>query len=73
MESVKTVPPTVESGMSFIDMPSYYEYYKAETVLGKALKELWCDKYYLSIKVCCYGRSRVNMGLFPQAHHGKCL
>ena len=37
--------------MNFIDVSPYYGHYKAETVLGKALKEMPRDKYYLSIKV----------------------
>jgi aryl-alcohol dehydrogenase-like predicted oxidoreductase len=40
--------PPVENGMNFIDVSPYYGHYKAETVLGKALKEIPRDKYYLS-------------------------
>ena len=50
----------VENGMNFIDVSPYYGHYKAETVLGKALKEMPRDKYYLSIKVGRYGKDGVN-------------
>ena len=46
--------------MNFIDVSPYYGHYKAETVLGKALKELPRDKYYLSTKVGRYGKDGVN-------------
>ena len=46
--------------MNFIDVSPYYGHYKAETVLGKALKEIPRDKYYLSTKVGRYGKDGVN-------------
>ena len=42
--------------MNFIDVSPYYGHYKAETVLGKALKDLPRDRYYLSTKVGRYGK-----------------
>lgn len=51
----------VEAGMNFIDVSPYYGHYKAETVLGKALKELPRDRYYLSTKVGRYGKDGVNL------------
>ena len=50
----------LENGMNFIDVSPYYGHYKAETVLGKALKEIPRDKYYLSTKVGRYGKDGVN-------------
>ena len=41
-------------------MSPYYGYYKAETVLGKALKDIARDKYYLSTKVGRYGKDGIN-------------
>ncbi|MDE6511024.1 MAG: aldo/keto reductase, partial [Muribaculaceae bacterium] len=38
----------------------YYGHYKAETVLGKALRGIPRDKYYLSTKVGRYGKDGVN-------------
>ena len=39
---------------------------KAETVLGKALKEIPRDKYYLSTKVGRYGKDGVNTWIIPE-------
>ena len=49
-----------QNGMNFIDVSPYYGHYKAETVLGKALREIPRDKYYLSTKVGRYGKDGVN-------------
>lgn len=59
-EAVAAVHTAVESGMNFIDVSPYYGHYKAETVLGKALREIQRDKYYLSTKVGRYGQDGVN-------------
>lgn len=58
--AIEAVFTAVENGMNFIDVSPYYGHYKAETVLGKALKELPRDKYYLSTKVGRYGKDGVN-------------
>ena len=50
-EGIKAVYTAVENGMNFIDVSPYYGHYKAETVLGKALKGIPRDQYYLSTKV----------------------
>ncbi|MCI6201040.1 MAG: aldo/keto reductase, partial [Paraprevotella sp.] len=50
----------VDNGINFIDVSPYYGHYKAETVLGKALKEIERDRYYLSTKVGRYGENGVN-------------
>ena len=50
----------IESGVNFIDVSPYYGHYKAETVLGKALKDIPRDRYYLSTKVGRYGKDGVN-------------
>lgn len=59
-EAVEAVFTAVEGGINFIDVSPYYGYCKAETVLGKALREIPRDKYYLSTKVGRYGRDGVN-------------
>ncbi|MDR2423711.1 MAG: aldo/keto reductase [Prevotellaceae bacterium] len=59
-EGVKAVHTAVENGINFIDVSPYYGYYKAETVLGKALKDIARNKYYLSTKVGRYGSDGVN-------------
>ena len=59
-EGIKAVHTAVDNGINFIDVSPYYGHYKAETVLGKALKEIPRDKYYLSTKVGRYGKDGVN-------------
>ena len=59
-EAVAAVHTAVDSGMNFLDVSPYYGHYKAETVLGKALREIQRDKYYLSTKVGRYGKDGVN-------------
>lgn len=59
-ESIKAVETALDGGINFIDVSPYYGHYKAETVLGKALKVLPREKYYLSTKVGRYGKDGVN-------------
>lgn len=59
-ESIKATETAIEGGINFIDVSPYYGHYKAETVLGKALKIIPRDKYYLSTKVGRYGKDGVN-------------
>ena len=59
-EGLEAVFTAIDLGMNFIDVSPYYGHYKAETVLGKALKEIPRDKYYLSTKVGRYGKDGVN-------------
>lgn len=59
-EAIAAVHTAVEMGMNFIDVSPYYGHYKAETVLGKALREIPRDNYYLSTKVGRYGKDGVN-------------
>lgn len=58
--ALEAVHAAVDGGMNFIDVSPYYGHYKAETVLGKALREIPRDKYYLSTKVGRYGKDGVN-------------
>jgi aryl-alcohol dehydrogenase-like predicted oxidoreductase len=59
-EGIKAVHTAVDNGINFIDVSPYYGYYKAETVLGKALKEIDRNRYYLSTKVGRYGEDGHN-------------
>ncbi|MBR3774148.1 MAG: aldo/keto reductase [Alistipes sp.] len=59
-EALEAVYTAIEGGMNFIDVSPYYGHYKAETVLGKALRNVPRDKYYLSTKVGRYGKDGVN-------------
>lgn len=59
-EGIQAVSTAVENGINFIDVSPYYGHLKAETVLGKALKDIPRDKYYLSTKVGRYGKDGVN-------------
>nr|WP_185154624.1 aldo/keto reductase [Dysgonomonas sp. 511] len=59
-EAIKAVHTAVDNGINFIDVSPYYGHLKAETVLGKALKNIDRSKYYLSTKVGRYGKDGVN-------------
>ena len=59
-EGIEAVFTAIEKGINFIDVSPYYGHYKAETVLGKALKDIPRDKYILSTKVGRYGKDGVN-------------
>ena len=59
-EGLRAVHVAVENGINFIDVSPYYGHLKAEKVLGKALKDIPRDKYYLSTKVGRYGKDGVN-------------
>jgi len=60
-EGIRAVHTAVDNGINFIDVSPYYGHLKAEMVLGKALKEIPRDKYYLSTKVGRYGKDGVNL------------
>lgn len=59
-DGIEAVITAVDNGINFIDVSPYYGHLKAETVLGKALKHIPRDKYYLSTKVGRYGKDGVN-------------
>jgi aryl-alcohol dehydrogenase-like predicted oxidoreductase len=60
-EGIAAVHAAVDNGINFIDVSPYYGHLKAEIVLGKALKEIARNRYYLSTKVGRYGKEGVNM------------
>lgn len=59
-EGIRAVFTAIESGINFIDVSPYYGHYKAESVLGKALKEIPRNSYFLSTKVGRYGKDGIN-------------
>ncbi|MDR1170657.1 MAG: aldo/keto reductase, partial [Prevotellaceae bacterium] len=59
-EGISAVHAAVDNGINFIDVSPYYGYLKSETVLGKALKTIDRNRYYLSTKVGRYGKDGVN-------------
>ena len=58
--AVDTVAVALDGGMNLIDVSPYYGHYRAETVLGRALRQLPRDRYILSTKVGRYGKDGVN-------------
>ena len=58
--ALEAVYTAIDGGMNLIDVSPYYGHYKAETVLGKALRQIPRDKYILSTKVGRYGKNGVN-------------
>ena len=58
--AIEALHTAVEGGMNFIDVSPYYGHYRAETVLGKALRTVPRDRYWLSTKVGRYGKDGVN-------------
>ena len=59
-DGIRAVHVAVDNGINFIDVSPYYGYLMAETVLGKALKDIPRNKYYLSTKVGRYGKDGQN-------------
>ena len=54
-EGIRTVHTALDLGINFLDVSPYYGLTKAESVLGKALKDIRRDRYYLATKVGQYG------------------
>ena len=59
-QSIAAVEAAIDGGINFIDVSPYYGYYKAEQVLGQALRGIPRDRYYLSTKVGRYGEDGHN-------------
>ncbi len=57
---IEAVYTALDNGINFIDVSPYYGHLKAETVLGKALKNIGRSRFYLSTKVGRYGQDGVN-------------
>ncbi|WP_309120488.1 aldo/keto reductase [Paenibacillus sp.] len=54
-DGIRAVHAAVDAGINYIDVSPYYGLTKAETVLGRAIRELPRDKFYLSTKAGRYG------------------
>ncbi|MEA3188094.1 MAG: hypothetical protein QOD99_1924, partial [Chthoniobacter sp.] len=54
-EGVRTVHVAIDHGINLIDTAPFYGLTKAETVLGKALREIPREKYLLATKVARHG------------------
>lgn len=54
-EGRRTVHTAIDCGINYIDVSPYYGLTKAESALGKAIKEIPRDKFLLSTKVGRYG------------------
>jgi len=54
-ESIRTVHAALDAGINYIDVSPYYGLTKAETVLGKAIREIPRDRFLLSTKAGRYG------------------
>jgi len=54
-EGIRTVHEAFDAGINYVDVSPYYGLTKAETVLGKALKDVPRDRFLLSTKAGRYG------------------
>lgn len=54
-EAIRAVHVALDRGINFIDTSPFYGLTKSETVLGKALKGIRRDRYFLATKVGRYG------------------
>lgn len=59
-EGIDAVYTAIDNGINLIDVSPYYGHLKAEIVLGKALKNIDRNKYYLSTKMGRYGKDGAN-------------
>lgn len=59
-EGIRSVHVALDHGINFIDVSPYYGATKAETVLGKALREISRDRYVLATKVGQYGEGEFD-------------
>ena len=67
-DAIEAVFAALDGGINYIDVSPYYGHYKAETVLGKALRQLRRDRYVLSTKVGRYGQDGVNTWDYSASH-----
>ncbi|WP_199621158.1 aldo/keto reductase [Paenibacillus alkalitolerans] len=59
-EGIRTVHAAVDGGINLIDVSPYYGLTKAETVLGKAIRQLPRDSFILSTKAGRYGADQFD-------------
>ncbi|XP_015757013.1 PREDICTED: L-galactose dehydrogenase-like [Acropora digitifera] len=60
-ESIRVVHHAIKSGINYIDVAPWYGHGKAETVLGKALKDVPREAYYIATKVGRYQPELLKM------------
>ncbi len=60
-KAIETVFAALDAGINFLDISPYYGHYKAETVMGKALKQVNRERFILSTKVGRYGSNGTNV------------
>jgi len=59
-EGVRCVHTALDLGINFIDVSPYYGSTRAETVLGRALREIRRDRFFLATKVGQYGEGEFD-------------
>ncbi len=59
-DAVRTVSVALDLGIKLIDVSPFYGLTRAETVLGKALRGVPRDRYYLATKVGRYGNNEFD-------------
>ncbi|MEO6004916.1 MAG: aldo/keto reductase [Opitutus sp.] len=59
-EGIRSVHVALDHGINLIDTAPYYGATTAETVLGKALRTVSRDRYYLATKVARYGAAMAD-------------
>lgn len=65
-EGIRAVHTAIDLGVNFIDVAPYYGLTMAESVLGKALKDISREKYYLATKVGRYGPDEKDFDFTPE-------
>ncbi|MEO7934600.1 MAG: aldo/keto reductase [Chthoniobacterales bacterium] len=65
-EGIRTVHVAIDNGINLIDTAPFYGLTKAETVLGKALREIPREKYLLASKVARYGYKQADFDFSPE-------
>lgn len=64
-DGIRAVHTAIDLGVNFIDVAPYYGLTMAEAVLGKALKDIPREKYYLATKVGRYGADEKDFDFSP--------
>ncbi|MDR0743054.1 MAG: aldo/keto reductase [Tannerella sp.] len=59
-DGIDAVYAAIDNGINFIDVSPYYGHQRAEIVLGKALKEINRNWFYISTKIGRYGKNGIN-------------
>jgi len=59
-DGIRAAHTAIDLGINFIDVAPYYGLTMAEAVLGKALKEIPREKFYLATKVGRYGADEAD-------------